>query len=106
VLLKPGEGMETVVTRPAARQHRQGLKALDLRSLPREEGPPSELQIRREKFAYFEKRCSEVLSKTGKFCWGDVYLCLLSTFLLRERKCEGSALSTKTSPLLPFFGIQ
>eukprot|EP00191_Tetraselmis_sp_GSL018_P014942 CAMPEP_0177581128 /NCGR_PEP_ID=MMETSP0419_2-20121207/1971_1 /TAXON_ID=582737 /ORGANISM="Tetraselmis sp., Strain GSL018" /LENGTH=241 /DNA_ID=CAMNT_0019070127 /DNA_START=725 /DNA_END=1447 /DNA_ORIENTATION=- len=52
--------METVVTRPAARQHRQGLKALDLRSLPREEGPPSELQIRREKFAYFEKRCSEV----------------------------------------------
>uniref|UniRef100_A0A061SBV6 Protein-tyrosine-phosphatase mkp1-like n=1 Tax=Tetraselmis sp. GSL018 TaxID=582737 RepID=A0A061SBV6_9CHLO len=60
VLLKPGEGMETVVTRPAARQHRQGLKALDLRSLPREEGPPSELQIRREKFAYFEKRCSEV----------------------------------------------
>eukprot|EP00192_Tetraselmis_astigmatica_P005343 CAMPEP_0117665056 /NCGR_PEP_ID=MMETSP0804-20121206/9588_1 /TAXON_ID=1074897 /ORGANISM="Tetraselmis astigmatica, Strain CCMP880" /LENGTH=453 /DNA_ID=CAMNT_0005472407 /DNA_START=494 /DNA_END=1857 /DNA_ORIENTATION=+ len=52
--------MEAAVTRPAARQHRLGLKSLDLRSLPRDEGPPSELQIRREKFAYFDKVCSEV----------------------------------------------
>ena len=37
-----------------------GLKTLDLRSLPREDGPPTELQARREKFAYFEKKCSEV----------------------------------------------
>lgn len=31
-----------------------------MRSLPREDGPPTELQARREKFAYYEKQCSEV----------------------------------------------
>lgn len=64
-----GGGMETAFTRPAARAHRQNLKSLDLRSLPRDDGPPSELQIRREKFAYFEKRCSEVAD--GLFLGGE-----------------------------------
>jgi hypothetical protein len=36
------------------------LAALDLRSLSRADGPPSELQARREKYAFFEKQCSEV----------------------------------------------
>ena len=38
----------------------QVLKALDLRALPRDEGPPSELRARRDKFAFFEQQCSEV----------------------------------------------
>lgn len=36
------------------------LASLDLRSLSRADGPPSELQARREKYAFFEKQCSEV----------------------------------------------
>ena len=37
------------------------LRSLDLAVLPRDDsGPPSELQARREKFARFEKDCSEV----------------------------------------------
>ena len=46
---------------------------LDLRSLPREDGPPTELQARREKFAFFEKHCSEV-SQVGllQVCRGVV----------------------------------
>eukprot|EP00891_Asterochloris_glomerata_P006960 jgi/Astpho2/6960/e_gw1.00107.230.1_t len=42
---------------------------LDLRSLPREDGPPTELQARREKFAFFEKHCSEV--SQGLFLGSD-----------------------------------
>lgn len=44
-------------------QHRiqhKALKALDLRALPRDEGPPTELRARRDKFAFFEQQCSEV----------------------------------------------
>ena len=41
-------------------QHPKALKALDLRALPRDEGPPTELRARRDKFAYFEQQCSEV----------------------------------------------
>eukprot|EP00873_Tetraselmis_striata_P019780 jgi/Tetstr1/440044/TSEL_028403.t1 len=69
VLEEPGEGMEAAFTRPAARAHRQNLKSLDLRCLPREDAPPSELQLRREKFAYYEKRCSEVAD--GLFVGGE-----------------------------------
>lgn len=36
------------------------LTGLDLTALQREDGPPTELQARREKFTYFEKHCSEV----------------------------------------------
>ena len=43
---------------------------LDLRSLSQSEGPPSELQARREKYAFFEKQCSEVAN--GLFLGSDV----------------------------------
>ena len=42
------------------RPHSKVLKALDLRALPRDEGPPTELRARRDKFAFFEQQCSEV----------------------------------------------
>ncbi len=45
------------------------ISSLDLSALPRDEGPPSELQARREKFAYFEKHCSEV--SEGLFLGSD-----------------------------------
>lgn len=38
----------------------KALKALDLRALPRDDGPPTELRARRDKFAFFEQQCSEV----------------------------------------------
>ena len=37
------------------------LKALDLRALPRDEGPPTELRARRDKFAFFEQECTRVV---------------------------------------------
>ena len=42
------------------RQQPKALKALDLRALPRDDGPPTELRARRDKFAFFEQQCSEV----------------------------------------------
>ena len=42
------------------RVHPKALKALDLRALPHDEGPPTELRARRDKFAFFEQQCSEV----------------------------------------------
>ncbi len=36
------------------------ISGLDLTALQREDGPPTELQARREKFSYFERHCSEV----------------------------------------------
>lgn len=41
--------------------HHKALKALDLRALPRDEGPPTELRARRDKFAYFEQECTKVV---------------------------------------------
>lgn len=41
--------------------HHKALKALDLRALPRDEGPPTELRARRDKFAYFEQQCTKVV---------------------------------------------
>ena len=43
---------------------------LDLRSLSQSNGPPSELQARREKYVFFEKQCSEVAD--GLFLGSDV----------------------------------
>ena len=43
---------------------------LDLSALSRHDGPPSELQARREKYAFFEKQCSEVAE--GLFLGSDV----------------------------------
>lgn len=42
---------------------------LDLKALPRDDGPPSETQLRRQKYQYFEKQCSEVAE--GLFLSGD-----------------------------------
>lgn len=53
----------TTLQRPA------NLRTLDLKSLPREEGPPSETQLRRAKFQFFDKHCSEVAP--GLFLSGD-----------------------------------
>lgn len=36
------------------------LRTLDLRALPREDGPPTELRTRKEKLAHFEKECTHV----------------------------------------------
>jgi hypothetical protein len=36
------------------------LRVLDLRTLPRDDGPPTELRARKEKLAYFERQCSRV----------------------------------------------
>ena len=43
---------------------------LDLSALSRSDGPTSELQARREKYAFFEKQCSEVAD--GLFLGSDV----------------------------------
>lgn len=48
---------------------RPNLRNLDLRALPRDEGPPSETQLRRQKYQFFEKQCSEVAE--GLFLAGD-----------------------------------
>lgn len=48
---------------------RPNLRALDLKALPREDGPPSEGQLRRQKYLFFEKQCSEVAQ--GLFLAGD-----------------------------------
>lgn len=42
-------------------QPKTQLKALDLRALPRDEGPPTELRARRDKFAFFEQECTRVV---------------------------------------------
>ncbi|MEW5320425.1 MAG: hypothetical protein WDW38_011500 [Sanguina aurantia] len=39
-----------------------GIK-LDLKTLPRDDGPPSETQLRRAKYKHFEKHCSEVAER-------------------------------------------
>ncbi|KAI3425800.1 hypothetical protein D9Q98_007775 [Chlorella vulgaris] len=36
------------------------LQVLDLRTLPRDDGPPTELRARKEKLAFFERQCSRV----------------------------------------------
>lgn len=36
------------------------LRVLDLRTLPRDDGPPTELRARKEKLAFFERQCSRV----------------------------------------------
>jgi hypothetical protein len=47
--------------------HNANLKpiSLNLANINRDDVAPSELQLRREKFAYFEKRCSPVYSDTS-----------------------------------------
>ena len=41
----------------------RNLSVLDLQTLPREDGPPSELRARKEKLAFYEKECSQVGDK-------------------------------------------
>lgn len=54
---------------PGNHIQRPNLKTLDLRALPREDGPPSETQLRRQKYQFFEKQCSEIAD--GLFLSGD-----------------------------------
>ncbi|PNW79482.1 hypothetical protein CHLRE_09g416950v5 [Chlamydomonas reinhardtii] len=49
--------------------NKPALKSLDLRSLPVEDAAPSETQLRRQKYLFFEKHCSEV--SPGLFLSGD-----------------------------------
>lgn len=46
------------LTKAASRMN--NLRELDLRALPRDDGPPTELRARKEKLAYFERQCSRV----------------------------------------------
>lgn len=45
-------------TKAAARMG--SLRVLDLRALPRDDGPPTELRARKEKLAHYERQCSRV----------------------------------------------
>lgn len=46
---------------PSKAASRMGnLRVLDLRSLPRDDGPPTELRARKEKLAHFERQCTRV----------------------------------------------
>lgn len=47
----------------------RGLAVLDLRSLPREDGPPSELRARKDKLAFFDRQCTRVAE--GLFVGGE-----------------------------------
>ncbi|GIL51842.1 hypothetical protein Vafri_7769 [Volvox africanus] len=58
----------TSAASPTAAQ-RPALRSLDLRSLPVEDAAPSETQLRRQKYLFFEKHCSEV--SAGLFLSGD-----------------------------------
>jgi hypothetical protein len=53
----------------SARPATLNLKSLDLRSLPADDAAPSETQLRRQKYLFFEKHCSEV--SPGLFLSGD-----------------------------------
>lgn len=56
-----GEGRSSAGSR-GGMLTRPNLRTLDLKALPKEEdGPPSETQLRRQKYQFFEKQCSEVL---------------------------------------------
>lgn len=63
----PPGGMAPASPSLAARPN--NLRSLDLKSIPRDDGPPSETQLRRQKFQHFEKLCSEVAE--GLFVSGD-----------------------------------
>lgn len=45
---------------PGSQVVKHNLKLLDIQSLPRDDGPPSESQLKRQKFQFFSKECSEV----------------------------------------------
>lgn len=54
---------------PAGGLQRPNLRTLDLKALPRDDGPVSETQLRRQKYAFFEKQCSRI--EDGLFLSGD-----------------------------------
>lgn len=58
--------------RPSAASvvRRPTLNSLDLGALPREDGPPSETQLRRQKFQFYERKCSEIAE--GLYLSGEV----------------------------------
>ncbi len=63
-----GQPSTSTATSPGS-FNKPALKSLDLRSLPVEDAAPSETQLRRQKYLFFEKHCSEV--SPGLFLSGD-----------------------------------
>ena len=55
---------------PASRRPTLMNVSLDLKAIPRDDGPPSETQLRRQKFQFFESKCSEI--SEGLFLSGEV----------------------------------
>lgn len=65
--------MEGAVSSPATTgslRPAPSLKTLDLAALPREDGPVSETQLRRKKYQFYEKQCSQI--EGGLYLSGDV----------------------------------
>ncbi|GLC37087.1 hypothetical protein PLESTB_001393100 [Pleodorina starrii] len=60
---------EALTSAASPTTQRPALRSLDLRSLPVEDAAPSETQLRRQKYLFFEKHCSEV--SPGLFLSGD-----------------------------------
>lgn len=57
----PAASQPTPASPTKAAAARMGaLRVLDLRSLPRDDGPPTELRARKEKLAHYERQCSRV----------------------------------------------
>lgn len=55
-----GRSSDVRTSPPPAAPRIGGLRVLDLRALPRDDGPPTELRTRKEKLAHFEKECTPV----------------------------------------------
>lgn len=80
IVVSPNEHSNGISSPSMHHLQRPNLRTLDLKTLPREDGPPSESQLRRQKYLYYEKKCSEVAD--GLYLGGD---CVAKTrHLLQE----------------------
>ncbi|KAG1664329.1 hypothetical protein FOA52_011643 [Chlamydomonas sp. UWO 241] len=70
--VSPGVGSSTVsgLRLSSSQRLAPSLKTLDLAALPRDDGPISETQVRREKYQFFEKQCSNIAD--GLYLSGDL----------------------------------
>ncbi|KAL4430635.1 hypothetical protein ABPG75_005891 [Micractinium tetrahymenae] len=55
-----GGGRDPALSPTKAASRMGTLRMLDLRALPRDDGPPTELRARKEKLAHFERQCTRV----------------------------------------------
>lgn len=55
-----GGGRDPALSPTKAANRMGALRMLDLRALPRDDGPPTELRARKEKLAHFERQCTRV----------------------------------------------